>query len=174
VHTEAPALIDFYPKALYRTEITKTLEGFGNIDKTLRPKVMPVIRQALKDREASPLAAQIVKSWQLREAVPDVEELIRSFSNPSARENLVNTLLAFMKPQEIVETLVFLVGEDPTTQGIQVNQLAADKLKQHGVTVQDVRAALQREHVEIPGGRVETGPLELAARTKAEAEAQRA
>lgn len=128
--TEAPALIEFYPKALYRTEITKTLEGFGNIDKTLRPKVMPVIRHALKDREASPLAAQIVKSWQLREAVPDVEELIRSYSNPSARENLVNTLLAFMKPQEIVETLVFLVGEDPTTQGIQVNQLAADKLKQ--------------------------------------------
>ncbi|OGV63498.1 MAG: hypothetical protein A3K19_31575 [Lentisphaerae bacterium RIFOXYB12_FULL_65_16] len=46
--------------------------------------------------------------------------------------------------------------------------LDAPKMKQHGVSVQDVRGALQREHVEMPGGRVETGPVELAARTKAE------
>ncbi len=46
--------------------------------------------------------------------------------------------------------------------------LDAEKMKSHGVSVQEVRAALQRTHVEIPGGRVETGPLELAVRTKAE------
>jgi HAE1 family hydrophobic/amphiphilic exporter-1 len=46
--------------------------------------------------------------------------------------------------------------------------LDANRLKEHGLTVQDVRAALRREHVEVPGGRVETGPVELAARTKAE------
>lgn len=46
--------------------------------------------------------------------------------------------------------------------------LDAGRMKTHGLTVQDVRGALQREHVEIPGGRVETGPVELAARTKAE------
>ncbi len=46
--------------------------------------------------------------------------------------------------------------------------LDAVRLKEHRLTVQDVRAALRREHVEMPGGRVETGPLELAARTKAE------
>ncbi len=46
--------------------------------------------------------------------------------------------------------------------------LDAERMKTHGLTVQEVRAALQREHVEIPGGRVETGALELAARTKAE------
>jgi HAE1 family hydrophobic/amphiphilic exporter-1 len=46
--------------------------------------------------------------------------------------------------------------------------LDAVRLKEHGLTVQDVRTALRREHVEMPGGRVETGPLELAARTKAE------
>ena len=42
------------------------------------------------------------------------------------------------------------------------------KLKQHGLTVQDVRSAVGREHIEIPGGRIETGPVEVAARTKAE------
>ena len=46
--------------------------------------------------------------------------------------------------------------------------LDAEKMQSHGVSVQEVRAALQRTHVEIPGGRVETGPLELAVRTKAE------
>ena len=46
--------------------------------------------------------------------------------------------------------------------------LDADKMKSHGVSVQEVRGALQRGHVEIPGGRVETGPVELAVRTKAE------
>jgi len=42
------------------------------------------------------------------------------------------------------------------------------KMKQHEVTVQDVRQALQREHVEMPGGRIESGPAELAVKTKAE------
>jgi hydrophobic/amphiphilic exporter-1 (mainly G- bacteria), HAE1 family len=46
--------------------------------------------------------------------------------------------------------------------------LNPDKLKRHNLSVQDLRAALQREHVETPGGRVETGPLEFATRTKAE------
>lgn len=46
--------------------------------------------------------------------------------------------------------------------------LDPEKMRQHGLCVQHVRAALQREHVEFPGGRVETGPVELATRTKAE------
>jgi HAE1 family hydrophobic/amphiphilic exporter-1 len=46
--------------------------------------------------------------------------------------------------------------------------LNPEKLTSHVLTVQDVRSALRREHIELPGGRVETGPLELAVRTKAE------
>jgi HAE1 family hydrophobic/amphiphilic exporter-1 len=46
--------------------------------------------------------------------------------------------------------------------------LNPEKMKQYNLCVQDVRAALQREHIEAPGGRVETGPLELTTRTKAE------
>lgn len=42
------------------------------------------------------------------------------------------------------------------------------KLTSHALTVQDVRSALQRAHVEIPGGRMETGPIELSVKTKAE------
>jgi len=46
--------------------------------------------------------------------------------------------------------------------------LDPDRLKQHSLTVQDVRGALLRQHIEMPGGRVETERRELVTRTKAE------
>lgn len=46
--------------------------------------------------------------------------------------------------------------------------LDGQKLKQSNLTVQDVRSALLRQHVEVPGGRIETGRTELVTRTKAE------
>ena len=42
------------------------------------------------------------------------------------------------------------------------------RLRQNSLTVQDVRSALLRQHIEMPGGRVETDQLELVTRTKAE------
>ena len=42
------------------------------------------------------------------------------------------------------------------------------RLQQHNLTVQDVRAALLRQHVEMPGGRIEQARQELVTRTKAE------
>lgn len=42
------------------------------------------------------------------------------------------------------------------------------QLTGHFVTVQDVIAALGREHVEVPGGRLQTGMQELTVKTKAE------
>ncbi|MFH1024890.1 MAG: efflux RND transporter permease subunit [Planctomycetota bacterium] len=46
--------------------------------------------------------------------------------------------------------------------------LDPERLRQHHLTVQHVRTALQTQHVEMPGGRVETGALELVTRTRAE------
>lgn len=45
-----------------------------------------------------------------------------------------------------------------------------NKLMGHLLTVQDVEKALRSEHVEAPGGRVETGPQEYVVKTKAEFE----
>jgi len=42
------------------------------------------------------------------------------------------------------------------------------RLEGYGLAVQDVEQALRTGHVEIPGGRVETGPQEILVRTKAE------
>lgn len=46
--------------------------------------------------------------------------------------------------------------------------LDGGKLVGHYLSVQDVIKALQTEHIEIPGGRIETGPRELVVKTKAE------
>jgi HAE1 family hydrophobic/amphiphilic exporter-1 len=46
--------------------------------------------------------------------------------------------------------------------------LDASKLAGYFMTVQDVILALQTQHAEIPGGRIETGPTEYVVRTKAE------
>jgi HAE1 family hydrophobic/amphiphilic exporter-1 len=43
--------------------------------------------------------------------------------------------------------------------------LDADRLKAYGLTVEQVRAAVQRQNVEIPGGSFITGPSEIALRT---------
>lgn len=46
--------------------------------------------------------------------------------------------------------------------------LDRDRLRGYGLAVTDVSQALKSEHVEIPGGRVETGPSEFIVKTKAE------
>ncbi len=46
--------------------------------------------------------------------------------------------------------------------------LDAGLMKQHSLTVRDVRTALAAQHVELPGGRIEDGRQELVSRVKAE------
>ncbi|MFB3784881.1 MAG: efflux RND transporter permease subunit [bacterium] len=46
--------------------------------------------------------------------------------------------------------------------------LDPSKLEGYGLTVQDVEQALRAEHIEYPGGRVETGSKEYIVKTKAE------
>jgi len=46
--------------------------------------------------------------------------------------------------------------------------LDGERMKQQGLTVQDVRNALLAQHVEMPGGRLEDGRTELVTRIKAE------
>ena len=133
--SEIDKLAARFSKSLYRADILKTLQGFGGNGPTteaslleIRAKVAPVVRAALKDREASGVATQLVQDWQIKDAVKDIEALMVSPQNPGARADFLETLLSFTKPQDIVKTLVYLVGEDPTTQGVAVNQRAATEL----------------------------------------------
>ncbi|HTL51939.1 MAG TPA: efflux RND transporter permease subunit [Planctomycetota bacterium] len=46
--------------------------------------------------------------------------------------------------------------------------LNREQLAGYGLTVTDVEQALVRQHVELPGGRLDTGPAEMIVKTKAE------
>jgi HAE1 family hydrophobic/amphiphilic exporter-1 len=48
--------------------------------------------------------------------------------------------------------------------------LDSAKLRGYGIAVDDVRRVLQTENVEIPGGRIDTGPQELVVKTRGEVE----
>lgn len=62
---------------------------------------------------------------------------------------------------------VTLVGKRDRTIWILIDPL---KLEGFHLSIQDVSKAIQAHHIERPGGRVETGPLELMVKTKAEFE----
>src|SRR5262249_51457259 len=57
---------------------------------------------------------------------------------------------------------VNLVGA--RTRAVQV-AVDFDKLRAYGLTVQDVRNALEKQNLEVPGGRIEQGTRELVVRT---------
>ena len=86
-------------------------------------------------------------------------------SGPMSRREL--TEIADKQVRRMIQTVDGVGSVDLNGgQGRQVRVLLdAQKLTSHSFTVLDVRAALQRENIEAPGGRMITGPQELGLRT---------
>jgi HAE1 family hydrophobic/amphiphilic exporter-1 len=86
-------------------------------------------------------------------------------SGPMSRREL--TEIADKQVRRVIQTVDGVGSVDLNGgQGRQVRVLLdAQKLTSHTFTVLDVRAALQRENIEAPGGRMITGPQELGLRT---------
>jgi len=98
--------------------------------------------------------------------------------DPDASPVLTVVVSASMQPRELTEFArkqikesiesVLGVGQVSLIGGrlreIHV-ALDADALKAHGLTPLDVKQALTRQNVEVPGGRVETGPSDIVVRT---------
>src|SRR5258705_191270 len=86
-------------------------------------------------------------------------------SGPMSRREL--TEIADKQVRRLIQTVDGVGSVDLNGgQGRQVRVLLdAQKLTSHSFTVLDVRAALQRENIEAPGGRMITGPQELGLRT---------
>ncbi len=104
----------------------------------------PVVRQ--QDLDASPV-------------------LTIALSGPRSPRELY--LLADRSVKEVIESApgvgaVGILGAAP--RAVQIN-LDARRLAAYRLSVLEVRNALVRQNVEIPGGRVETGPRELTLRT---------
>lgn len=77
------------------------------------------------------------------------------------------TELARKRIKERLETVngvgaITLVGGRIRAMNVQVD---TDKLSAYNLSVEDVRAALVRQNLEVPGGRIDLGPRELVLRT---------
>ncbi len=86
-------------------------------------------------------------------------------SGPMSRREL--TEIADKQVRRVIQTVDGVGSVDLNGgQGRQIRVLLdARKLTSHNFTVLDVRAALQRENIEAPGGRMITGPQQLGLRT---------
>jgi len=86
-------------------------------------------------------------------------------SGPMSRREL--TEIADKQVRRLIQTVDGVGSVDLNGgQSRQVRVLLdAQKLTSHNLTVLDVRAALQRENIEAPGGRMITGPQQLGLRT---------
>jgi len=96
------------------------------------------------------------------DAAPVVNIAISSNRDPRETTKLVDDRLK--KNLETVSGVgqVRFVGE--RTRQIQI-WLDGDRLFAYGLNIDQVRAAIASQNVEIPGGRVDRGPLELSVRT---------
>src|SRR5262245_42070187 len=116
----------------------------GAIDRLPRDTLPPVITKL--DPQSDPILTLLV-------------------SGPMSRREL--TEIADKQVRRAIQTVDGVGSVD--LNGGQARQirvlLDAQKLTSHNFTVLDVRAALQRENIEAPGGRMITGPMELGLRT---------
>lgn len=92
---------------------------------------------------------------------------IYSFSVSAPRSQKEITEIADKRLKQVLETLpdvgsVSLLGERRREIQLLLNQ---DRLNAYGLTVDQVRAAVQRQNVEVPGGSFVAGPAEIALRT---------
>src|SRR5712691_8000610 len=103
---------------------------------------------------------------QIQKMDPDAQPIF-SFSVYGPRAPKELTEIADKKLKQVLET-VRDVGSI-TTFGDRRRQvqllLNADRLNAYGLTVDQVRNAVQRQNVEVPGGSFITGPAEIALRT---------
>jgi HAE1 family hydrophobic/amphiphilic exporter-1 len=120
-------------------------DAIGGVGPRLPPAAEPpVVRQ--QDLDASPVLTLVL-------------------SGPLSTQELY--LLAERSVKEVIESAtgvgnVSILGAAPRAVRIDLD---ADRLAAYRISVLEVRDALVRQNVEIPGGRVDTGPQELTLRT---------
>jgi HAE1 family hydrophobic/amphiphilic exporter-1 len=140
-----------------RVSITFTLErDIEAATQDVRDKVATIIRQFPRDTEAP----------SIQKVDPDAQPIL-SFALYGPRAPKELTEIAEKRIKEDLETLkdvgsVTLGGERKREIQLLMN---ADRLDAYGLTVDQVRAAVERQNVEIPGGSFVTGPAEVAMRT---------
>src|SRR5436309_696882 len=103
---------------------------------------------------------------QIQKMDPDAQPIL-SFSVYGPRAPKELTEIADKRLKQVLETVkdvgsVSLFGDRRRQVQLLLN---ADRLNAYGLTVDQVRNAVQRQNVEVPGGSFITGPSEIALRT---------
>lgn len=156
-----------------RTVNSSSRQGGGNI--TVELDLARNVDLALQDVQT--------RVAQAARVLPrDVDPPVISKSNPEDQPIMwvglsgpfAQTVLADFARYRVKEKLQTVPGVGEVTMGGYLERniriwLDADKLNEKGLTVTDVTGALQREHVELPAGRLETSGREINVRVLGEA-----
>ena len=165
-------------EALVQVEGLKTISSssrMGNASITLEIELSRDVDLALQDVQA--------KVSQAQRLLPrDIDPPTISKSNPEDQPIMMLSLAGAVPPRVLTDYLQYGLKEKMQTlpgigeislMGVQDRNvrvwLDATKLDEKGLTVQDVIAALQREHIELPAGRLETQGREVNVRILGEA-----
>jgi multidrug efflux pump len=165
-------------EALVQVEGLKTISSScraGSALVTLEFELSRNIELALQDVQAKVAQAQ-------RSLPRDLDPPTISKSNPEDQPIMMISLAGAVPPRVLADYIQYSLREKLQTipgvgeislLGIQDRNvrvwLDATKLDEKGVTVRDVISALQREHVELPAGRLETPGREVNVRIMGEA-----
>ena len=161
-------------------EIINTVEGLDELSSSSREGVAQVTATFLLSRNRD-LAAQDVRDKVnsiLARLPPSIDPPIvdkfevdavpvLTVAVSGSRDLRELTYLADKQLKQNLETVpevgaISLIGA--RARAIQV-AVDTDRLRAFNLTVEDVRAALAAQNIEVPGGRVEQGPRELVLRT---------
>jgi len=165
-------------EALVQVEGLKTISSssrMGGTYITLEIDLSRDVDLALQDVQAKVSNAQ-------RNLPRDIDPPTISKSNPEDQPIMMLSLAGAVPPRVLTDYLQYGLKEKMQTipgigeislMGVQDRNvrvwLDASKLDEKGLTVQDVISALQREHVELPAGRLETQGREVNVRILGEA-----
>jgi hydrophobic/amphiphilic exporter-1 (mainly G- bacteria), HAE1 family len=140
-----------------RVSITFFLErDIESATQDVRDKIATIVGQFPRDTKAA----------QIQKIDPDSAPILTfALYGPRAPKEL--TEIAEKRIKQNLETLpdvgsVSLQGDRKREIQLLLN---ADRLNAYGLTVDQVRAAVERQNVEVPGGSFVTGPAEIALRT---------
>jgi hydrophobe/amphiphile efflux-1 (HAE1) family protein len=171
-------IVESLEEALVQVEGLKTISSSsrqGGASITLEMELSRNIELALQDIQAKVAQAQ-------RSLPRDIDPPTISKSNPEDQPIMMISLAGAVPPRILTDYIQYSLKEKLQTipgvgeislMGVQGRNvrvwLDATKLDEKGLTVRDVISALQREHIELPAGRLETQGREVNVRVLGEA-----
>jgi hypothetical protein len=118
-----PTLSQMFDDGQFPERILRTLKQIDD-----KAAATPILKRALLTRDTGKLAASIVADWKVKEARPELEQVLTGTALPKQRMEALDALLSITKPEEIEDLLITLAGDDPNLQGLEVNRRAIELL----------------------------------------------